>query len=273
VSPGAHAGVLFFHQGGYSAMCGHGLVAVTTIALERGLLMPGPDVTTIVYDTPAGTVRARARLAAGSSAGETPQQVRVESVSFVNVPSFVLHAGLPLRIGTRQFRADVAYGGVFVAIVDSEAVGVPIDAAHVPELRRAGMAIKDAVEAAQSIVHPTDQRQAGIHGVVFTAPARDAGADLRSVAVFGDASVGRSPSATGACAVMAVIDAMGLFDDEKPFVIESIIGTRFEGRIAARGSVGDLQAVIPEIRGAAWITGEHTFLVLDGDPLRDGFRL
>src|SRR5919205_817658 len=94
VSPGSHAGVLFMHNDGYSTMCGHGVIAVTTIALERGLI-----------------------VAAGSE-------------------------------------ADVAFGGAFYAIVDSEAVGLPIDAAHLPELRRAGMDIKHAVEASQTIVHP-----------------------------------------------------------------------------------------------------------------------
>ena len=66
VTPGSHAGVLFMHNEGYSTMCGHGVVAVTTIALERGLLMPGGDGTTIVYDSPAGTIRARARLRSGA---------------------------------------------------------------------------------------------------------------------------------------------------------------------------------------------------------------
>src|SRR5258707_9480158 len=82
VAPGSHAGVLFMHNEGYSTMCGHGIIAVTTMALERGLILPGPD-SSITYDTPAGTVRARAHLS-----GE-----RVESVAFVNVPSFVLHGG------------------------------------------------------------------------------------------------------------------------------------------------------------------------------------
>src|SRR4051812_23005202 len=78
VSPGSHAGVLFMHNEGYSTMCGHGIIAVTTIALERGLILPGPaapdpaeqtvaggDGASIVYDAPAGTIRARARVAAG----------------------------------------------------------------------------------------------------------------------------------------------------------------------------------------------------------------
>jgi len=120
VSPGAHAGVLFFHNDGYSTMCGHGILAVTTIALERGLLLPGGDASTVVFDTPAGTIRAKATIAQTDDGGT----IRVERVSFVNVPSFVLYAGLPIQLGARHLRADVAYGGAFYAIVDSEAVGL-----------------------------------------------------------------------------------------------------------------------------------------------------
>jgi proline racemase len=143
VSPGSHAGVLFMHNDGYSTMCGHGIIAVTTIALECGLLLPGGDGQTIVYDAPAGTIRARATLGLPG---------RIEHVAFVNVPSFVLHGGLVVKVGTRQIRADVAFGGAFYAIVDSEAVGLPIDAAHVPELRRVGMQVMRAIDAAHSIV-------------------------------------------------------------------------------------------------------------------------
>src|SRR3984885_9443081 len=213
VSPGSHAGVLFMHNEGYSTMCGHGVVAVTTIALERGLLMPGGDGTTIVYDSPAGTIRARARLGStvGSPAGSevgtdepapldpssAKGELRVESVAFLNVPSFVLHGGLSVKLASRQIRVDVAFGGAFYAIVDSEAVGLPIDAAHLPELRRAGMAIKQAIESAPSIVHPLEPSLPGIDGTIFTCPPHDGGADLRNVAVFGDAAVDRSPCGTG----------------------------------------------------------------------------
>jgi len=262
VSPGAHAGVLFMHNEGYSTMCGHGVIAVTTIAVERGLILPGPE-TTIVYDSPAGTIRARARLS-GS---------RVASVAFVNVPSFVLYGGLAVKIGARQIRADVAFGGAFYAIVDCEAVGLPIDAAHLPELRRVGMEIKHAIEAAQTIAHPLDPGLGGIYGTIFTGPPNNPKADLRNVTIFADAEVDRSPCGTGTAAVMAVIDAMGLLDENTPFVHESLIGTLFTGRAAGRTVVGECQAIVPEIEGSAWITGEHTFLVDEDDPLRDGFRL
>src|SRR5258708_38202830 len=163
VAPGSHAGVLFMHNEGYSTMCGHGVIAVTTIALERGLLHPGGDGASIVYDAPAGTIRARATWAGG--AGEAggaggaglPTEARsakvgrIERVAFQNVPSFVLHGGLDVDLESRRVRADVAFGGAFYAIVDSESAGLPIDAAHLPELRRLGMQIKHAIEASHTI--------------------------------------------------------------------------------------------------------------------------
>jgi proline racemase len=284
VSPGSHAGVLFMHNEGYSTMCGHGVMAVTTIALERGLLVPGGDGCSVIYDAPAGTIRARARIksaGAGRSggsggareAGDLDRDGRVERVAFVNVPSFVLHGGLSVKLPARQVRADVAFGGAFYAIVDSEAVGLPIDAAHLTELRRVGMEIKHAIEAQQTIAHPLEPGLCGIYGTIFTGPASDERADLRNVTIFAEAEVDRSPCGTGTAAVMAVIDAMGLVDSERPFVHESLIGTRFTGRVVSRTLVGEYPAIVPEIEGSAWITGEHTFLVDDADPLKEGFRI
>src|SRR3954462_12945878 len=290
VTPGSHAGVLFMHNEGYTTRGVHGVIAVTTMALERGLLMPGGDGATIVYDAPAGTIRARAKIVGAGGAGgagavedaegarqagsdDAAPNIRVESVSFQNVPSFVLHGGMIVKLASRTIRADVAFGGAFYAIVDSEAVGLPIDAAHLPELRRVGMEIKHAIEAAQTIVHPLDAGLTGIYGTIFTGPPVDDSADLRNVTILAEADVDRSPCGTGTAAVMAVIDAMGLLGAERPFVHESLIGTRFNGRVASRTQVGEVDAIVPEIEGSAWITGEHTFLVDQDDPLREGFRI
>ncbi|MGE5244888.1 MAG: proline racemase family protein [Betaproteobacteria bacterium] len=265
VSPGAHAGVLFMHNEGYSTMCGHGVIAVTTIALERELLVPGGDGVSVVYDSPAGTIRARATVDRSG--------LRVRSVSFLNVPSFVLYPGIAVRAAGRVVRADVAFGGAFYAIVDSEAAGLPIDAAHLPELRRLGTEIRHAIDASHQVAHPIDRGLEGVYGTIFTGPPSDDRSDLRNVTVFADAAVDRSPCGTGTAAVMAVIDAMGLLSEDRPFVHESLIGTRFSGRIAARTSVGPHEAIVPEIEGSAWITGEHTFMVDEDDPLAGGFRL
>ena len=280
VSPGSHAGVLFMHNEGYSTMCGHGIIAVTTIALERGLIDPGGDGSIVVYDAPAGTVRARAAAAVparcqpgASQVPGTCQARRVERVAFQNVPSFVLHAGLDVKLPKGWARADVAFGGAFYAIVDAESVGMPIDVAHLPELRRVGMEIKGAIESTHDIVHPLDAGLRGIYGTIFTGPPSDDSASLRNVTIFADAEVDRSPCGTGTAAVMAVVDAMGLLAEDQPFVHESLIHTRFTGRLASRTMVGDHHAIVPEIEGSAWITGEHTFLIDDTDPLREGFRI
>src|SRR3954469_5671762 len=109
VAPGSHAGVLFMHNEGYSTMCGHGIIAVTTLGLDPGLRMPGGDGATVVYGAPAGTIRARARVLPAAADGS----IRVESVAFINVPSFVLHGGLAVKLPARTIRADVAFGGAF----------------------------------------------------------------------------------------------------------------------------------------------------------------
>jgi proline racemase len=288
--PDSDAGVLFMHNEGYSTMCGHGVIAVVTIALERGLLVPR-NRDAVVLDTPAGPVRARATLSPreGGDSGATPDGSlrertggigertadggrRVSSVSFANVPAFVLHPAVPVRLGPRTVHADVAFGGAFYAIVDSEAAGIPVLPERLPELRRAGMDIKAAVESAVRVVHPEEPRLQGIYGTIFTAPAGDA-ADLRNVTIFADAEVDRSPCGTGTCAVMAVLAGMGLLGPDHTFVHESIIGTRFKGRIVRETLVAEMEAIVPEIEGDAWITGEHVFLIDERDPLRHGFRL
>jgi proline racemase len=262
--PESDAGVLFMHNEGYSTMCGHGVIAVVTIALERALLTMRAGQQEIVLDSPAGAVRAR------PVPGESPG--RVERVAFSNVPSFVLAAGVPVRIGGRELRVDVAFGGAFYAIADVEAAGLAIDVRRLPELRRTGMAIKESVEAAVRVEHPLDPALRGLYGTIFTGPATG-GADLRNVTVFADAEVDRSPCGTGTSAVMAVLAAMGLLTRGATFTHESIVSTTFQGRILHDTVVGDLPAIVPEIEGSAWITGEHTFLVDDDDPLRGGFRL
>jgi proline racemase len=264
--PDSDAGVLFMHNEGYSTMCGHGVIAVVTLALEHGLIVPR-QAPAVVLDAPAGQIHATAHLAAGDG-----DAVRVSSVSFRNVPSFVLAAGLRVPLGSRTVLVDVAFGGAFYAVVDAEGAGLALTGAALPELRRAGMAIARAVESVIDVVHPAEPGLAGVYGTIFTGPGSE-GADLRNVTVFADAEVDRSPCGTGTCAVMAVLAAMEFLEEGQIFTHESLIGTRFRGRIAGRTSFGDLPAIVPLLEGEAYLTGRHEFVLDPADPLRDGFRL
>ena len=265
VTSGAHAGVLFMHNEGWSTMCGHGVIAVTTIAIERELIWPGAP--NLVLDSPAG------RIEASASVSESNGQRKVSSVSFRNVASYVWEAGIPVTVGGRTLLVDVAFGGAFYAIVDAESAGLAVDASRLGELRRLGMEIKREVERLRQVSHPEDSGLQGIYGTIFTAPAQHPDAHLRNVTIFADAEVDRSPCGTGTAAVMAVLNEMGVLSEDAPFVHESIVGTLFVGRIAGRRPVGEIAAIVPEIQGSAWITGEHTFLIDGDDPLRAGFRL
>ena len=266
VSPEAHAGLLFMDAEGYPAMSGHGVIAVTTLAIERELFFSRQDEAAdvrIVFDTPAGTVHARARC---ETRGSTR---RVDAVTFTNVPSFVHTAAHPVRLGAREIRVDIAFGGAFYAIVDTEAIGIPLRPERVPDLRRLGADLQDALNAGYHVDHPIARALGGVAGVIFTGPPEDPEAHLRSV-VVSSGGVDRSPGGTGTSAVMAVLEAMGLLPDDQAFVHESLTGTLFRGRAARRTVVGEVPALVPDIEGTAWITGEHTFLLDEDDPFRDG---
>jgi proline racemase len=239
-------------------------VAAATIALERGLIVA--EGHTLTFDTIAGTVHAHARV-------QTHGDVRrVDSVAVTNVPSFVVSPGHAVRFGTRDLRVDVAYGGLFYAIVDTEAIGIPLDQSRLPELRRLGMDIRASLRNG-GFTHPVDTSLTGVGGVVFTGQPHDPEAHLRNVTVFAAGAVNRWPSGTGTSAVMAVLDAMGLLPDDETFVHESLIGSLCRGRIVRRTQVGEVSAIVPQFEGSAWITGEHMFSVDEDDPLREGFRV
>ena len=270
VSPQAHAGLLLMNAAGYPPMSGHGVIAVTTIALERGLIFSrdfNHSEAPLVLDTQAGTIRARARLIAH---GDTQ---RVDAVTMTNVPAFV-HAGSEaVKVGTRQLRVDVAFGGLFYAIVDTEATGIPLIPARLPELRRLAVDLCSALSTTMVPEHPVDPGIAGVGGVIFTGPPQDPEAHLRNVTVDSAGSVDISAGGTGTSAVMAVLDAMGLLPDGEPFVHEGLSGSLLRGRVVGRSRLGDTAAIVTEIEGSAWITGEHTFLLDEDDPFREGLSL
>jgi proline racemase len=267
VSPEAHAGLLFMDAADYPSMSGHGVIAATTIAIERALIFSREFDRTeapVVFDTPAGVVRTRAALIGHGDVH------RVDAVAMTNVPAFVHIASAAVRIGTRQLRVDVAFGGAFYAIVDTEATGVPLTAARLPELRRLGVDICASLSASVVPEHPVDPKLTGISGVIFTGPPQDPEAHLRNVTVSFTGAVDLSASGTGTSAVMAVLDAMGLLPDGQPFVHEGLSGSLLRGTVVGRSRVGDTPAIITEIQGSAWIIGEHTFLLDEDDPFREG---
>jgi trans-L-3-hydroxyproline dehydratase len=249
------------HNEGWSTMCGHGIIALTTAAIETGMIATA-DVVRI--DAPAGRITARPRR----------QSDHVASVAFENVPSFVLALDEPVDVpGLGTIRYDLAFGGAFYAYVDVAQVGLEITSKDYRGLIDAGWKIKRAVMAARPIPHPFEPELSFLYGTILGGPARDPGGDARNVCVFADGEVDRSPTGTGVSGRVAIEHARGRLKIGDPFVVESIIGTRFTGRVLRETRFGPHAAVIPEVEGSAWISGRGELWFDPGDPLREGFIL
>lgn len=263
VLPGSHAGLIFMHADGYAPMAGHAVIATTLLAITRGLIVPGGDGRSLTYDTVAGRIPARI----------IDDPARVGSrVAFTNVPSFVLSGGLSIKAGGRPVRADVAFGGAFYAIVDAESLGLSAAYEHLGALRQFSHEITEAIESVVDVTHPLDPRMTGLAGTLFTAPATCHDAHLRNVTALATGAAGRAASGTGLSAILAVLDAMGVLNEDEPFVLEGLSGQRLTGRVAGRTMVADLPGLIPEIEGSAWVTGEHRFVAAPDDPFARGFE-
>jgi proline racemase len=258
--PDADWGVLFIEVSGCLPMCGHGTIGVATVLVETGMVAVSEPETVVRLDTPAGLVEARVAVSDG----------RAEAVTIRNVAAF-LHARDQVAEvdGLGEVRYDMAFGGNFYALVDAASVGLEVDPARAAQLIDAGARIREAVPEP---VHPVDERIAGCHHVVFHAPGRD-GAHARNATSIHPGWLDRSPCGTGTCARMASLHARGELAIGEEFVNESIIGTRFVGRLVDEVDVGGVPAVVPEVTGRAWITAMGQYLLDDRDPFPAGFTL
>ncbi|HYZ80992.1 MAG TPA: proline racemase family protein [Solirubrobacteraceae bacterium] len=254
-------GVVFVEVSGYLPMCGHGTIGVATVLVETERVAVTEPETIVRLDVPAGLVEARVQVSDG----------KATSVTIRNVPAFV-HA---LDGEADGVRYDMAFGGNFYAIADAASVGLRVAPESAPALIAAGLKLMAALPEP---VHPENEAIRGCHHVIWTDdpdPGSDRAhrVDGRAATAIHPGWVDRSPCGTGTSARMAQRHARGLLELGAPFVHESIIGTRFTGRLVGETTVGGRQAVIPEISGRAWITGMGSYLLDPTDPFPSGFRI
>jgi len=262
--PDADWGVLFVEVSGCLPMCGHGTIGVATVLVETGMVEVTEPETRIRLDTPAGLVEVAVAVSGG----------RAERVTLRNVPAFVsaLDAEVEVDALGGPVRYDMAYGGNFYALVPAASIGLAPVPANSEELIARGLAIADAINASAPPVHPLDSAIRGCKHVVFHAPGED-GANARNATAIHPGWLDRSPCGTGTSARMAALHARGELALGQEFVNESIIGSRFTGRLVEEVSLGTTPAVVPEVSGRAWITGMAQYLLDPTDPFPAGFAL
>jgi proline racemase len=251
---GADLGVVFFHNAGYSTACGHGTIALVTWALDEGIVQRREGENRVVVDVPSGRVETWALVEDG----------RVRSVRFRNVPAFVWKTGL--SAGDRTL--DVAFGGAFYASLEER-----VDPAELPRLIELGREIKRALEAQHDIVHPVEPELRDLYGVIFWQAEGDDPLIQRNVTVFADGEVDRSPCGSGTSARLALLDRSGRLARGAELRHRSIVGSEFRARVIGDTEVAGIPAVVTDVEGSAYRTGEHVFELDPDDLLGEGFLL
>lgn len=262
--PDSDFGILFMHNEGFSTMCGHGIIAIATIVLETGMFPAEPGSVDLRIDTPAGQVAARAQFDGQS----------VQSVSFVNVPSFVQALDQEVQVpGLGTVEYDLAFGGAFYAFVQVEDLGLDLQPGNAGPLIEAGKAIKLAVQEHRPPRHPGEPDLSFLYGTILVGPPSEAAIHSRNVCIFANGELDRCPTGTGVSARLAIHHMRGDLNVGEWITIESILGSRFRGRVAGLAADGSAGSILPEVEGSAHLTGRHEFTVDPSDPLAEGFLI
>lgn len=262
VSENADFGTFFLHNEGYSTMCGHAIIALTKLVLDTGMIIKEGNTPEVIIDAPPGKILAKGYQKNG----------KVERVSFLNVPSFVLLKDNSIDVpGIGKITFDVAYGGAFYAFVDAASLGFLLTRDEHNSLIDTGRRIKNAVMEHFNIVHPFEEDLGFLYGTIFIGNAHDPKNHSRNVCIFAEGELDRSPTGSGVSARAALHFEKDGMKPGDVFTIESILGTTMEVGIYTTTEYGPFKAVVPEVSGTAFITGENTFYFDPEDPLNEGF--
>lgn len=258
----ADFGTFFLHNEGYSTMCGHAIIALTKFVLDTGLVDKKETHPQLLIDAPPGQILSTASRENGI----------VKSVTFKNVPSFVLYRDQEVEVpGLGRIKYDVAFGGAFYAIVDADQGKLSLDPSGVSKLIEAGMQIKRSVMNKQVIAHPFEPDLSFLYGTIFTGSPEKASIHSRNVCIFANGEVDRSATGSGVSARAALHHARGDLNPGEKMEIESILGTTMVVEVAEVTSFGPYDAVIPRVSGTASFTGKNCFWFDPNDPLKKGF--
>ncbi len=257
--------VFFLHNEGYSTMCGHAIIALTTLMVETGFggrrAASSSDEVEVSFNVPAGRIEARAEF----------DQGRARKVRFRNVPSFLYLADQHIEVpGVGRVPFDIAYGGAFYAIVPA-LPGLELIPSQFNRLIDSGRRIKHAIMDALPIRHPFESDLSFLYGTIFTAPAQHAGHHSRNVCIFAEGELDRSPTGSGVSARAALHHAKGELALNNAITIESVLGSTMSVTAVERTKYGPHEAIVPEVSGTAHVTGRNEFYFDPEDALRSGF--
>ncbi|HWR34111.1 MAG TPA: 4-hydroxyproline epimerase [Chitinophagaceae bacterium] len=272
--PANDVAVLFIETSGCLPMCGHGTIGTITIAIEEGLIKPKVEGV-VRMETPAGLVNVEYKSVGSHESGVGSGSVKVESVKLTNVASFLhsneLTADCP-ELG--EIVIDVAYGGNFYAIVDVQKNFKGLEHYTADKLIAWARELRRNINARYEFVHPEDATIKGCSHILWTGVVLDKTSTARNAVFYGEKAIDRSPCGTGTSARMAQWYAKGKLKKGEEFIHESIIGSKFTGRIEEELVVDGKPAIRPSVEGWAKIYGYNTIWIdREDDPYAYGFQV
>jgi proline racemase len=256
------AGAIIMEPTEYPPMSGSNTMCIATVLLETGVVTMQEPETRFRLDMPGGPVEIVAECAAG----------KCRSVSIANIPSFVAKLDAPVEIqGFGTISVDIAFGGMFFAIADARSLGFEIVPEEARDLATLGERIRFATREQHPVAHPEHPEIMGVSIVQFAGPFAGPDQISRNTCIVSPGRSDRSPTGTGTSARMAVLHARGRLKVGEGLIHESIIGSRFHGRVESETQVRGRPAIATTIRGRAWITGLHHYMVDPTDPWPSGY--
>ena len=260
----ADFGIVFMHNEGYSTMCGHAIIAISKLAVQMKWIDVTDGENVLKIDAPCGRIISFVDVEEG----------RVIGVRFHGVPSFVVGLDYKIEVaGLGAVTYDLAYGGAFYAYVDMAKNDFDFDLSKksYQQLISVGMDIKRAVmKENQSIIHPFEEDLSFLYGTIFLETDLSK-LESKNVCIFAEGEVDRCPTGSGVSGRMAIHRARKEVDYNQFLKVESIVGSTFMGSLVEDLVYGPHEAVVPQVEGTAYITGQHTFIVDPEDPLKEGF--
>lgn len=261
----ADFGILFLHNEGYSTMCGHAIIAISTLAVQMDWIKVKEGENTLKIDAPCGRIISYVDVKGG----------KVKGIKFHCVPSFVVGLDRKVEVpGIGAVTYDLAYGGAFYAYVDLEKnnLGLSLEPSAYQDLIHKGMEIKRAVmEQDAGMVHPFEDDLGFLYGTIFIEPSKKRNIHSRNVCIFAEGEVDRCPTGSGVSGRMAIHWARKQLAINEVMAIESITGSVFKGSVVEEVDYGPFKAVIPQVEGSAYITGLNTLIIDPKDPMKEGF--
>ncbi|MDW7695984.1 4-hydroxyproline epimerase [Flammeovirgaceae bacterium SG7u.111] len=255
--------VLFIETSGCLPMCGHGTIGTITSGIEEGLISPKIPGK-IKLETPAGLIKIEYKQ----------EGKKVKSVKLTNVPAYLAAENITVECpGLGVLTVDVSFGGNFYAIVDPQENFEGIQAHTADSLIQWSRKIRTLINKQHTFTHPLDSTINGLSHILWTGETLSEDATARNAVFYGDKAIDRSPCGTGTSARLAQWYAKGKLKIGEPFIHESIIGSKFIGRVEAETKIGDIDAIIPSIEGWAMVTGYNHIIIDDDDPYAHGFQV